>query len=120
MGRLSTVVEDPRLCCPDCGTSRTGHHHWYTVKLADVTLEGRQVVPVQHELRRCNNAWCARKTFAVSSLESGLGGHYTARGQRYCVEKVTKTGLSYNRAIEEIHRETGVVLSISVLYPLFS
>ena len=116
MGRLSTIVEDPRLCCPDCGTDHTGHHHWYTVELTELTLEGRKKVPVQQEIRRCNNPSCARKTFVVHAAQTGVGGHYTARSQRYCVEKATKSGLSYNRTVAEIHRETGVVLSLSVLY----
>ena len=116
MGRLSTVVEDPRLCCPDCGTDHTGHHHWYTVELTELTLEGRKKVPVQQEIRRCNNPSCARQTFVVHAAQTGVGGHYTAASQRYCVEKVTKSGLSYTRTVEEIHRETGVVLSLSVLY----
>lgn len=118
MSRVSLGVKDSRLFCPDCGTSRTGHHHWYPVFLKNFTLVGMSKVTVTREVRRCNNPACSRKTFVVAALDDpGLAGsRYTARARRYCVEKVTRTGLSYNRAVEEVERETGMRLSISVLY----
>ena len=119
MSRVSLGVKDPRLFCPGCGTSCTGHHHWYPVGLKHLTLAGMSEVTVIREVRRCNNPACSRKTFVVAASDDpGLpGSRYTARARRYCVEKVTRTGLSYNRAVEEVERETGMRLSMSVLYP---